>query len=876
MPSVSSLPSQAAAPAHVSRDGSAPTAALAPVASSGTVSLLEQNLQDPLNGPHRDGRIRNPVPSKLKGKTDGSKGNFGVMQIEVAGRTEATERDAEAKRTSESTELAAKRAFENGYVSLRRSRFVHLPDEPVAKPFFPAQTTPPAPARVQRRTPLGPEEIKSEQARLLTLLRSLNPVLVVDQICKALAFFGGIPGAPPPEAGGFPESAEANGPGSLFVGWIAEIFPKLGGNYSQPTLDSTAQFDNQQPVKRKRGRPKGSKATKARKDKGVKKGSKPSTSSGQPQTSRVANENWVNVNDSGAEGATAVDTNMGLLARAANPQPQPCDSRLDARPTTPIQASDGPRIPLSPGQKRRNTEDGDTAAPGFSVTESSNFDLTPSVNGHETSLLSNNEGPRLPSAVPEPPPKRQRRGKDARPLSAKVNEMTAHVSSRVTSSSQSDPRFSKSVTDSSSEQASREAIAGNSETASVPASRGDHATATMQAVRQGQFALQSPMMDNLEAHLQAQFGQQVDIEQRSPMSHGSTDQGQAVTTLSSQPSHRNPAQQPQHQPGDWGNHNRSLGSQPQAVNGQAQGTPSASHQQARAVQGQHNQYNAPNSQLQQPQQQHQYRQPQQQSYVSAQTDQTHQHPQQQQQQLQQPAQLLGRQQHAQNRQFSANTSHPQQQQQQQQQQYTPSQQPFTSSQSQYPSGPQSITSQPRYRPHMATTTSTGTASYATHPSPQFTASLSNNFGPTNGSYRSSTTNLTNPSYDQRGQTGTTTPFRSAHGLPQQSSQFGVVSAGMQHRSASTGQSVSQSVQDLTTTQGFAGNAASDWGLFDASHLDTAGQQGTMGLNNPSYGISTTSAGASSNSGSTFATTSLSTFDTSGSGSNERYYGVGRR
>ncbi|AEO54203.1 hypothetical protein MYCTH_42822 [Thermothelomyces thermophilus ATCC 42464] len=1061
MPSTSSLPNQASAPAHVSGGTSASAAALVPVASSGTVPPFEPNLQDSLNGPHRDGRIRNPVPSKLKGKTDGSKGNFGVMQIEVAGRTEAMDRDAEAKRTSESTELAAKRAFEDGYVSLRRSRFVHLPDEPVAKPFVPAQTAPPAPVRVQRRTPLGPEETKSEQARLLTLLRSLHPVLVVDQICKALAFFGGIPGAPPPEAGGFPESAEANGPGSLFVGWIAEIFPKLGGDYSQQTLDPTLQLDNPPPVKRKRGRPKGSKATKARKDKGVKKGPKPSTSGDQAQTSGVADESWADINDSGAEGADEVDANVMLLAQAANPQSQLRDSRLNVGPMTPTQTSGAARTALpetsvvggvatggtpttrkrgrpkgsknrpkslsansttnlgatpqaetllaqgfgfttqasqapqldraaqvpsgsagpqsftavnssspvsikkrtglasgppsnqqgqdqgqisppvtapdrqrgegdleqrnpapalqvqapghqvlranqapdtqnltlsplltasqtqaktsrSPGQKRKSRGDGNTAAPGLPVIESSNYASMPSLNGHATPPLLNNEGPQLPAAAPEPPPKRQRKGKDARPPSGKGNEAAAHVSGRVTASSRGEPRLSESVPDPSSEQASREVIAGNSGTASIPTLSGDHATASMQAARQGQFALQSPTMESLEAQLQAQFGQQVDIEQRSLASDGAADQAQAMTTLLSQPHQRKPGQQPQHQLGDSGGHNRPLSSQPQPAKGQAHSTPLVSHQQARAAQGQYNQYNVSNSQLQhQLQQQHQHRQQKQHSYVSAQSDQTHQHSQQQ-----QPHQLLGGQQHAQNRKLSsashhsANTSHQQQQQQQQQQQpqCTSNQLPYTGSQHQYLGGQQSLSSQPRYRPHIATATSAGTASYTTHPSPQFGTPMSNNFGAANGTYRSSTSNLANPSYDQRGQAGTTTTFRSAstHGLPQQSPPFGAASAGMQHRSASTGQPAPQSVQDLTNTQGFAGNASSDWGLFDAGHLDTTGQQGTMGLNNPSYGISTASVRASSNPGSAFAATGLSSFDTSGLGSNERYYGVGRR
>ncbi|KAK4197731.1 hypothetical protein QBC40DRAFT_100488 [Triangularia verruculosa] len=306
----------------------APAAAAAPTttATFGVLSTSDSTVPDASSGPHRDGRIRNPVPSKLKGKTDGSKGNFSVMHMDVAGRTEATERDAEAKRTSESTELAARRAYENGYVSLRRSRFIHIPDEPepVAKPFVPPQ--PPLSATVHRtrQTPLSPEETKAEQARLLTLLRSLHPVLVVDQICKALAFFGGIPGGPPPNDG-FPQSAESNGSGSLFVGWIAEIFPRLGGNTTgQPIANPVVrQPDPPPPVstRRKRGRPKGSKGTRPRIDKGIKKGPllKAALGASSQQQANAADESWVDVDDDVDE----VDANVMLLAQNTTPQPQP-------------------------------------------------------------------------------------------------------------------------------------------------------------------------------------------------------------------------------------------------------------------------------------------------------------------------------------------------------------------------------------------------------------------------------------------------------------------------------------------------------------------------------------------------------------------------
>ncbi|KAK3394855.1 hypothetical protein B0H63DRAFT_60239 [Podospora didyma] len=330
--SVPSLPpsaNNAAAAARASSNTAVPARSTTPVmpqssAGFGLLAPAEANLQDATSGPHRDGRIRNPVPSKLKGKTDGSKGNFSVMHMEVAGRNEATERDAQAKRTSESTELAAKLAFQNGYVSLRRNRFVHVPDDLVVKPFVPAATTPapdPASSPSSRRSTLGPEETKSEQARLLTLLRSLQPILVVDQICKALAFFGGIPGAPPPVDGLFPQSAEANGSGGLFIGWIAEIFPKLGGNSAQQALSDVQRLDMSEFTRRRRGRPKGSKATKSRRDKGMKKGTgKPTPGSDISQPGGDVDESWADLEENSMEISDDVEKNVLLLAQAASPR----------------------------------------------------------------------------------------------------------------------------------------------------------------------------------------------------------------------------------------------------------------------------------------------------------------------------------------------------------------------------------------------------------------------------------------------------------------------------------------------------------------------------------------------------------------------------
>ncbi|PTB64106.1 hypothetical protein BBK36DRAFT_21753 [Trichoderma citrinoviride] len=280
-----------------------------------------------------DGRVKNPVPSKLKGKADNKNGNFGVMHIDI-NSSQAALRNAAAKRTSEETEAAARLANMRGYQSIKRSKLAWIPpsesDPRSSAPAYGAtqngylNTAYPLPARA-----LGPlpHEAKAEQARLLTLLRSLNPLVVVDQLCKALAYFGGIPGAPSSHDCVFPESQRNNGQGSIFVGWVAEIFPPVEGNptaiaphpslqsaeivsaaaaavavassdmpaSSQPsTLSHPATAPPAQPtstdpaagaskppeaqnapaatpVKRPRGRPKGSKSSKPRIDKGIKK-----------------------------------------------------------------------------------------------------------------------------------------------------------------------------------------------------------------------------------------------------------------------------------------------------------------------------------------------------------------------------------------------------------------------------------------------------------------------------------------------------------------------------------------------------------------------------------------------------------------------------
>lgn len=245
----------------------------------------------------RDGRVRNPVPSKLKGVTEEMRGNFSVMHMDVTSHRESQDRDAAAKLTSESTARQAKLAQTDSYISHHRR--ANYPRPAGLKQFSSPTSSKkpqssPAPETAAPKRPLTVAETKAEQARLLTLLRTLPPPTIVDQICRALAFFGGIPDAPPPADGKFPESAEANGSGSLFVGWFAEIFPDLD-HPRRPTLLNSGTLQ-----KRRRGRPKGSKASKVRSDKGIKKGtqkrvdSTASAAAGQdPQ-----DDGWVDIEDS--------------------------------------------------------------------------------------------------------------------------------------------------------------------------------------------------------------------------------------------------------------------------------------------------------------------------------------------------------------------------------------------------------------------------------------------------------------------------------------------------------------------------------------------------------------------------------------------------
>lgn len=296
-------------------------------ATNQTLIVFSDAAYTPTSFAYYDGRIKNGIPSKLQHLDSGKHGNFSVMHIGLL-NLGSSERLEAARRTSEGTEAASRVFNQAGYRSLRQLK----QDGPAAEAEQQAMSlnntgknsarskSQPGNAFVQRKTSLSPHETKAEQARLLTLLRTLNPVKVVDQLCKGLAYFGGIPGAPPPANGGiFPQSNAANGSGSFFVGWLAEIFPNVdvstGPHISVPptsasppsnlqatatassspiplsppasalpTTTPTAQtaatesFSTNEvavlPAKRKRGRPKGSKSSKIRADKGKKHVSK--------------------------------------------------------------------------------------------------------------------------------------------------------------------------------------------------------------------------------------------------------------------------------------------------------------------------------------------------------------------------------------------------------------------------------------------------------------------------------------------------------------------------------------------------------------------------------------------------------------------------
>lgn len=192
---------------------------------------------------------RSSVPTGLKGKQLSTRdGQFSIMHLGGTGHemAEPNERCSVGQRSSEMVVENAKRALTNPSRPVRNvsrmaamAAMVH--DQPTQVSSVPTRRT----------TSLSPVEVREEQARLRALLQSIKPTTVVDQICKALAFFGTPTPSTPDD---FPDSAEANGKGSLFVGWMAEIFPELD---RKPVPVEPIQ-------PRRKGRPKGSKSAKAR------------------------------------------------------------------------------------------------------------------------------------------------------------------------------------------------------------------------------------------------------------------------------------------------------------------------------------------------------------------------------------------------------------------------------------------------------------------------------------------------------------------------------------------------------------------------------------------------------------------------------------
>ncbi|KAI9171939.1 hypothetical protein HJFPF1_01430 [Paramyrothecium foliicola] len=384
-----------------------------------------------------DGRVRNPVPSKLKGMADKRNGNFGVMHMDLT-KPETSARDAAAKRTSESTAAAAQRANKNGYQSVKRSQLAWRPSDSLpaqtpaplppqapastsstpqtSAPYHPPSTgleSPAVPAQKQsennspaypRPPGLPPHVTKSEQARLLTLLRSLHPVLVVDQLCKALAYFGGIPGAPPPANNKFPESVGANGSGALFVGWLAEIFPPVGGSNagegtfpSPPVIAATAATPGESvstaeaanitnlaapaeaPVKRSRGRPKGSKSSKVRKDKGIKKKIGNNTMNTASEAISLSNSRAVETNHSPAPIGQATSTFDAVKSNTSIQTP--LQSKNPAIPDQQSsQAMSSTQNTVTPGSRKRGRPKGSKNRPKAAASD------TPSGSGANVSL----------------------------------------------------------------------------------------------------------------------------------------------------------------------------------------------------------------------------------------------------------------------------------------------------------------------------------------------------------------------------------------------------------------------------------------------------------------------------------------------------------
>ncbi|KAG6267217.1 hypothetical protein E4U49_008261 [Claviceps purpurea] len=256
--------------------------ALVSLAADGILLLASKwivNTKPDNRAPHKAGVLheaagRNGTSIQIQAPGNGS--NFSAMQT---GPT--LSREEAARLTSELTVAAAKEFNQSSYYStIRRQRlkWTQTATQTQAPSVENAARTQPV-VRQKRTTHLTPSETKFEQARLLTLLRSLNPDVVVNQICKAVTYFGGIPMGPlPPDYSAFPDSDTGYGSGSNFIGWLSEIFPIT----TPPGTEIAAVDETASPPRKRRGRPKGSKSTKVRSDKGGRHVTKKSRCDTQP------------------------------------------------------------------------------------------------------------------------------------------------------------------------------------------------------------------------------------------------------------------------------------------------------------------------------------------------------------------------------------------------------------------------------------------------------------------------------------------------------------------------------------------------------------------------------------------------------------------
>lgn len=877
----------------------------------------------------KDGRVRNPVPSKLKGKTDQNKGNFSVMHMEVNRKDLALERDAAAKRTSENTAMAAKMAFQNGYVSLRRSRFVSESEDSAyrANPAAPGAPRPAhlPPIPVYQR-PLDSADIKTEQARLLTLLRSIPPLLVVDQICKALAFFGGIPGAPPPVDGRFPESEKLNGSGALFVGWVAEIFPNLSGprmhdsdrGPSVPVYHASERHSYGE--KRPRGRPKGSKASKFRSDKGIKKG--PTRRHLVDLTGRSQEEggddSWIDVDDGPDErrdGTPIRSSNplqSGDVTTSARKRGRPKGSknrpkeveRGSAPIAVPIPESGlfsiGRKKGRPKGSKNKPREAVAQAALDAIVLdededeeeEEEEDDDDVSITQPSASVLQNTAPSGLassptsfqpvnvgasnaqPATVVDSTPttkKRKRKGKDAEsngPPPTQTNSTRNHNAIAGNRVSQTPipvpvippipaPPPAKRQRKSKSASANNQAGPTNTETTQI---------ASIVETAEQPERYTSPTIEELEAQLEEHANSSpppVPVPAPAPVLASRLQQAQQKSEQRQAPSTRS---QRQRQPQTASPNVNQISTASPHLSSVQSVSPNMSQQQT-------SQSHTPNSVTPQPQQQQGRNS---QSYYSQNRGSQSQYSQQsQQQQASQASQYSTQPQKSQFTQQSQQTYSPQTQ-----PQYSAQQNKSQNYNSQQPS--QRYSSQQQFSTY-ATSSGNSTPQTLTQQSPQFGATNTSSFSSGDGNFRTGSAtgmNYTNSSFGSL-RTTTASPsdntYRGAGNSysTRQSSSFGGGGGGgggagrTPLPSTTSGHtSVQGGVQSMQGFQNFT-----DLSSFDMSNLDTAGSSG-LGLNTGSYNIGTGNVSRGPSNGGSYATSALN-FDTNIGGSNERYY-VGRR